>query len=148
MHLRKFNIVLLMLLCCPSFVFLAKDDQDKKPDKKPDRKKSSPKKSKAQCTPPKQHPESTPPEHRTLEQWLALSRDEVQAACEATGLSTDGTFEALANRLVDYYQDILDEQDFTAVSSSDDFRYHSYAYNSPQDKTNTDTIRDAIKEHE
>ena len=44
MHLRKFNIVLLMLLFCPSFVFLAKDDQDKKPDKKPDRKKSSPKK--------------------------------------------------------------------------------------------------------
>ena len=97
------------------------DDPSKKGEKKGEKKKGSPK-NKAPRTPSKGNPHDTLPEHRTVEQWLSMSLEDLQDACRATGLVHDRAHESLANNIYDYYQDVFDEQAFTAVSSANDHR--------------------------
>ena len=123
-------VVFLVLL-----VLGAKDDNE--------RTKKSPKK-KAQKAHNTGDTYTIPPSQRSRAQWMSMPLEEVQAACDTVGVSPEGTLEALAGRLRDYYADVLAEQ---AIASSAQDRYHPYSSASHTDPVNP-SVRQAIREHE
>ena len=72
-----------------------------------------------------------PPSKRTHDDWLALKLDDVKQACVDVGLSPEGTVQALANRLMEYYADLAYEQQILASQTN-----------------NQDDVEAAIREHE